>query len=692
MVKKPKFNVLIVDDRPENLLTMEGILENDDLIILKAHSGNEALSIMLEQNVALVLLDVQMPGMDGFEVAEIMRSTERTKHIPIIFFTAISKQRQHIFKGYESGAVDYLYKPLDLEILQSKIKAFIDFFQHKNALEETTRKLEKTVAELNESKQIAEEATSAKSAFLATMSHEIRTPLNGIIGMAELGLMDDEITPNQRERFLDIKNSGESLLDIINEILDISKIEADKLELEEIEFSLREVIEKVVNLLSVKVFQENLEFICEIDPTIPDIIIGDPLRIRQILINLLGNAIKFTAEGTVGIYIQMIDLVEEQVSIEFSVKDTGIGIPADKIDRLFKSYSQTDSSTTRTHGGTGLGLNISQSLVNRMGGQIKVQSTFNEGSNFYFRLNMILGEQKSSPWKIQLEKPNEEYNVLIIDDHEKSAQIITSLFDCWSIRNTAVNDCKDCFSLIEKEDYDLILIDYFLKSTNGVDLAERITSSLHDRKKPEIILLSPSKSNVETLKLKNAQQFEFLTKPVLQLELKKLLIRKFGTSEQRTEVKVGIIDQPKSSASSLNILVAEDQIINRKIITQLLEKKGFSVKAVENGKQALEEAITNVYNLVLMDVQMPEMDGFDATKLIRKFESGKNIHIPIVAMTAHAMKGDREKCLAAGMDFYITKPVNPNELYETIEKFQRKFNNHTTSKILSISLHGKPRL
>ncbi len=671
MNQKPKFNVLIVDDRPENLLTMEGILENEGLSILKANSGNEALGIMLEHNVSLVLMDVQMPGMDGFEVAEIMRSTERTKFIPIIFVTAISKQRQHIFKGYESGAVDYLYKPLDMEILQSKIKAFIEFFQHKNALEETTRKLEKTIAELNDSKQIAEEATSAKSAFLATMSHEIRTPLNGIIGMADLGLMDDEITNSQRERFLDIKNSGESLLDIINEILDISKVEADKLELEEIEFSIRDVVEKVVNLLAVKVFQEKLEFICEVDPTLPDIIIGDPLRIRQILINLLGNAIKFTDQGAVGIYIQMLDLVEEQVSVEFSVRDTGIGIPQDKIDRLFKSYSQVESSTTRTHGGTGLGLTISQKLVNLMGGHIKVESVTNEGSNFYFKLNMILGEQKDRPWKIILEKPTDKYNVLIIGDQEKSMHVIESLFDCWGINSRVINNCKDSFNLLENEEYDLILIDYFLKSMTGVEAAEKIIEKLNEKKQPKIVLLSPSKANIESLKLQKAKKFDFLTKPVLQNSLKAFLIDKFGRGDQKVRKDITKVVVQKAAEGAVKILVAEDQIINRKIITQLLEKKGWNVRVVENGRLAFEEAKANEYDIILMDVQMPEMDGFDATKQIRIFEEGKNVHIPIVAMTAHAMKGDREKCIESGMDFYITKPVNPNELYETVEKFKR---------------------
>ncbi|MDR0970744.1 MAG: response regulator [Lentimicrobiaceae bacterium] len=671
MKSKYVFNVLIVDDRPENLLSLEGILENEDLNIIKANSGNEALGIMLEQDISLVLLDVQMPGIDGFEVAKIMRSSERTKYIPIIFITAISKQRQHIFKGYETGAVDYLYKPLDLEILQSKIKAFIEFFQHKNALEETTKMLEKTVAELNAAKKIAEEATLAKSAFLATMSHEIRTPLNGIIGMADLGLMDEEMNTTERERLTDIKTSGESLLDIINEILDISKIEADKLELEEIEFSIREVISKIVNLLSIKIFQEKLEFVCDIDPKLPDILIGDPLRIRQILINLLSNAAKFTKEGKIVISIKMLDHIEEQISLEFSVQDSGIGIAEENIDKLFQSYSQVDASTARNYGGTGLGLNISQKLVRLMGGQIKVESEYGKGSRFYFRLNMITGTQETKPWEIKLEKTNANYNFLIIDSHDETSRIIGTLLNTWGIKNKRAKNLNECKKLIVNNDFDMILIDYFFPEMNGNDLANKIKQDLIGKHIPKIVLLSPSKATVEVLKIKKSRKYEFLTKPVLQNELKTLLEKNFASKEAIREGQLveNNIAQQVENKKTLHILIAEDQLINRKIIIQLLEKKGWEITAVENGKLAVDAYMNSHYDLIFMDVQMPEMDGFVATQKIREAEDSKDYYTPIIAMTAHAMKGDRERCLAAGMDFYITKPVNPTELYETVEKF-----------------------
>jgi CheY-like chemotaxis protein/two-component sensor histidine kinase len=473
----------------------------------------------------------------------------------------------------------------------------------------------------------------------------------------------------QRERLLDIKTSGESLLEIINEILDISKIEADKLELEEIEFSIREVIEKVVNLLSVKIFQEKLEFVCEIDPDIPDILIGDPLRIRQILINLLSNAIKFTEEGTVAIHVKMLEHIEEQISLEFAVEDSGIGIPEDKQAYLFDSYTQAETSTTRKHGGTGLGLSISQRLVNLMGGKISVKSTYGKGSKFFFRLNMITGSQKEKPWELKLKKANKEYKVLVIEDHTQSAKVITRLLDHWGIQNVHALDCSKCFDIIKDQEFDLVLIDYYLKKMNGVEVAEEIKKQLGNKPQPVFILLSPSKASIEILKLKKAQKYEFLTKPVLQNDLRHLLITLFGSKEQIFEEINKNQEEVKMPDIPLEILVAEDQIINRKIVVQLLEKKGWHVKAVENGRTALEEASNKKYDIILMDVQMPEMDGFDSTRNIRQFENDKDYHTPIVAMTAHAMKGDREKCLAAGMDYYITKPVNPSELYETIEKF-----------------------
>ena len=678
MSDKKKYNILIVDDRPENLLTLEGILESPEMNIIKANSGNEALGLLLEHDVALVLMDVQMPGMDGFETAQIMRSSERTKHIPIIFVTAISKQRQHIFKGYESGAVDYLYKPLDLEILKSKINAYLELFKHKEELQKTTEKLQRTVEELHAAKMMAEEATRAKSAFLASMSHEIRTPLNGIIGMADLGLMDEDLTPMQRERLEDIKNSGYTLLEIINDILDISKIEAEKLDLEEVEFSIRDVIEKVFKIISVHAQQKDIELIVDMSPDIPDVIIGDPLRLRQILTNLLSNAVKFTDKGVVKLVVEMKDFVEEQVRIFFAVEDTGIGIPKDEIPKLFEKYTQANSDTTRKHGGTGLGLNIAQMLVKLMGGKIEVESQPGKGSKFFFSLNMITGDQKSDLKKIDLKKPASEFKVLVADDLEEPRNIMLKLFDFWNINAVAVSGIDELIGKLEKENYDIMFIDFSLNNLPVNNIIEKI-KKVKKESLDNIVFLTHVKASVELDKIRKQANFGFMMKPVLQNTLRNLLesdsLQGFhedaqiaGTpkKKQGKETKTG-----KSKAGNgKQILVAEDQIINRKIVMQLLAKKGYDAKAVENGKLALQAVQENpeAYSLILMDVQMPEMDAFEATEKIREFEKEKGLHIPIIAMTAHAMKGDKEKCLAAGMDYYISKPVNPNILYQMIEE------------------------
>jgi len=662
------YKILLVDDRPENLITLEGILDSPELDIYSANSGNEALGMLLEHNFALVLMDVQMPGMDGFETAEIMRSNEKTKQIPIIFVTAISKQRNHIFRGYQAGAVDYLYKPLDLEILKSKIKAFVEFFKHRSALQKTTAELQKTVKALESAKSVAESATNTKSLFLASMSHEIRTPLNGIIGMADLGLMDTDLTDLQLERLEDIKKSGETLLDIINDILDISKVEADALELEDIEFSLRELLERIFNTISIKALEGQNELICDIDESIPDIIIGDPLRLKQILINLLTNAIKFTNEGVVKLSIKLLDNIEEQLRLKFCVSDTGIGVSEEVIEKLFATYTQADTSTTRTHGGTGLGLNISQKLVRLMGGTITAESTINVGSSFMFTINLITGEQNDIKPLTEYIPDPKEYKVLIIDNNKDAGIVLSNILNKYNIVNKTVLTFEKAVGLLKNETFDLLFIDFNLNGMTGDQIIDEFNAKFPGNKF-DIVFLSQIKSSIEVIKLQKTKNYDFITKPILRTKIQKYFEKKYGIA-QKVVAKVQI-EENAADAENVRILVAEDQVINMKIVTQLLQKKGWEVIGAENGKIAVEifEQNPNDIDVVLMDVQMPEMDGFMATGLIREFEKGSNKHTPILAMTAFAMKGDKEKCLNAGMDYYISKPVNPTELYKVIEKF-----------------------
>jgi CheY-like chemotaxis protein len=665
-----KYNILLVDDRPENLITLEGILDSPELNIHTANSGNEALGMLLENDYALVLMDVQMPGMDGFETAEIMRSNDRTKQIPIIFVTAISKQRRHIFKGYQAGAVDYLYKPLDLEILKSKIKAFIEFFKHKTALEKTTKQLKKTIEDLDSAKNVAINATNTKSLFLASMSHEIRTPLNGIIGMADLGLMDSDLSDQQKDRLEDIKKSGETLLEIINDILDISKVEADALELEEIEFSLGELVERVFNTIAIKAIEGQNELICDIDSDIPDIIIGDPLRLKQILINLLNNAIKFTKEGVIELSIKVLEDIEEQLRLEFCISDTGIGMSSEMIERLFTTYTQADVSTTRTHGGTGLGLNISQKLVKLMGGTISAKSEIDHGSSFTFSLNLLSGQQADEkPISKRLAK-FDDFNILIIDNNKNAGDVLSNIFGSYGLKNKLTFSFDEAVKLLMKESFNLIFIDFRLNGITGDQILDKLNKKFPGNKF-DIVFMSQIKSSIDVDRLKKTKNCDFITKPILQTKIKAFFDKKYGVAD-KVKPKDAEASTNKTNSSKLaRILIAEDQIINMKIVTQLLIRKGWEVVPAENGKVAVDIFKQNQSNIdmILMDVQMPEMDGFTATENIREIEKKSGKHIPIIAMTAFAMKGDKEKCIAVGMDHYISKPINPAELYEVVEKY-----------------------
>lgn len=670
-----KFNILIVDDRPENLITLESIIDSTELIIIKASSGNEALSLMIEHDISLVLLDVNMPGMDGFETAELMRGSERTKSIPIIFITATFRQPKQIFRGYETGAVDYLYKPLDRKILQNKIRAYIDFFKQKHALQQTTKQLQGTIVELEKARLIAEEATLAKSSFLASMSHEIRTPLNGIIGMTDLILMDHEIPDQYYEHLTDIKQSSESLLEIINEILDISKIEADKLEIEEIPFSMRDLLEKIVRLLSVKTFQKKLGFFLFHPADMPDGFIGDPTRIRQILINLLGNAIKFTNEGSVTLSVTMNKQAEGMLyDVTFSVIDTGIGINPDKIHALFESYKQADVSTSRNFGGTGLGLTISKKLVEMMGGTIGVDTLPDKGSNFHFTLPILRGNINENGLDLTLPETIKNKKVLIVNGHSGQNRQIQAFFSAWNISTEIALSGAAAISILESSlpaEFSLIIVDNALFTYQDQPLVKILREKMPVGSTSEFIIMTDDKSIHATRQIQAEDVRYYFFKPILQKDLRNLILRIFKIElDHTTTGKMGkIMPSSESPLKKLNILLAEDQLINQKIVVQLLAKKGWEVVTAVNGLEAVQKANENPFDLILMDVMMPEMDGFSATRLIRQDQKGKNYKTPIIALTANAMKGDRERCIESGMDDYISKPLHPEEVFSAIEKY-----------------------
>jgi len=685
--------ILIVDDREENLFAMEALLESPDLLIITARSGNEALGILLEQEVALILLDVQMPGMNGFETAELIRGSSRTKHIPIIFVTAISKETRHIFQGYESGAVDYLFKPIEPDILKSKVRVFIDLHQQKQTLENITRKLETTISELIESRKklrqneesirdawktaekardSAEEANRAKSEFLANMSHEIRTPLNGIIGMADLALLE-KCPPHQKERIESIKQSGESLLEILNEILDLSKIEAERVELESIPFNPMEIIERVVRMLSIKIYEKNLELICKIDPAIPDQVIGDPTRFRQIVLNLLSNAYKFTEKGEIRISANIETSTGQKIMLQFIISDTGIGIPKNKLEQLFQSFQQAEASTSRKYGGTGLGLTITRKLLDLMNGDIRVESDQGLGSTFYVRIPFkkytgIENHPAQTDTSIIRFSP-----VLIIEKNNQGAKAVKSVFDSLPLSyEISILPVVNLDKLVQSiSNQQLIIVDSGVMTENGKLLSDELPRALKKHSDIPVVVMAPSTLNLNRDDLLSRGLFSILRKPLFPRDIKAALSEQFEQANPNlTPDQQDIIET--STNRLIHILLAEDNPINTKLAVGFIQLKNWKVDCVINGAEAVERFQQKPYDLVLMDIQMPEMDGMEATRKIREFESLSNRRpTPIVALSAHAMKGDIEKALNCGMDDYITKPFKPNELYFLIEKLTR---------------------
>ena len=592
----PLPKILAVDDIADNRVAMKRVLSSVKAEIVTATLGTEALSLCLKHHFALILLDVHMPEMDGYEVAIRLRELDQTKDVPIIFVTATYFDELHRLKGYDVGAVDYITKPVNDHILLSKVNIFLDLYNQKQALKQEIIERKQVEEALQQAKRTAEAANKAKSRFLATMSHEIRTPMNGVLGMAQL-LSHTQMNAQQRSHLNTILSAANNLLKIINDILDFSKMDEGKITLEKIPFVLDTELRETVDLMSRLAEHKKLALLCSIMPGIPSVLVGDAHRLRQILFNLIGNAIKFTEQGNVELSVDLKKESETHARLRFTVTDTGVGFPMEEQKRLFHAFEQADGSTTRTHGGTGLGLAIASQLVRLMGGAIEVSSTPGKGTIFSFALDFSKGTMPEQPTIAFVPKKSSTFS-------EPGNQKTVIKAD--QTLKTSLNASVET-------------------STNTLD-----REGLADLRK---VVAFGNRAKTE-----DAHEHEL-----------------FPGMEAIDHVR------------GARILVVEDNIINQEVIRGILERVGVTVEIAENGEEAVDKVAHSKFDAVLMDLKMPKMDGYTATRHIR--DNPRNQRLPIIAMTAHVLSEEREKCLKAGMNGHVGKPIDLEQLYTVLAQW-----------------------